>query len=119
MRTPSAEFAIAASPSAVVPMKLPLSVFCSEPLSIRMPFLALPETRFPSGGTTNTGVTVPLLPVGLFAWPVTLSTNLVPPISLPLDDAVSQIPFWPLAIANLPLTFVPTRLAAMTLPDDP
>ena len=62
-------------------MKFPLSSLCPAPSSISTPDRPLPEIRLPSGGTTNTGVTVPLLPVGLFACPVAESTNTVPPIS--------------------------------------
>ena len=55
-------------------MKFPFSTLSRDPVPISTPSPELPETRLPSGGTTNTGVTVPLLPVGLFAWPVALST---------------------------------------------
>src|ERR1039458_2600813 len=62
-----------------------------------MPFRALPEIRLPRGGTPKTGATFPLVPVGLFAWPVAVSTKSVPPISLPSDRLVIAMPLPPLA----------------------
>ena len=106
-------------PLAFVPTKLPFrTLFCDWP-SIRMPFPRLPETRLPSGGTTKTAGSVPLLPVGSFACPVLESTKSVPPIVLLAEPSVIRMPFWPLAIAALPSAVVPMRLSTMTLPDDP
>ena len=66
-----------------------------------IPFWPFPDTRFPRGGTTKTGGTEPLLPVGLLALPVRLSTNTVPPISLASDDMPIVMPLPPLATAAL------------------
>jgi hypothetical protein len=88
IHTPLPPLPRAPSPLAVVPMKFPFSTLPREPVSISTPLPPLPDIRLPSGGTTKTGVTVPLLPVGLFAWRVTVSTKAVPPISLPRDPLV-------------------------------
>ena len=92
IHTPFAPLPRLASPLAVVPMKFPLSSLCPAPASMSTPLRPLEEIRLPSGGTTNTGVTVPLLPVGLFTWPVAESTNAVPPISLAYERPVMARP---------------------------
>ena len=51
-------------------MKFPFSELRRAPAVISTPVPVLPEIRLPSGGTTKTGGTVPLLPVGLLACPV-------------------------------------------------
>ena len=100
IHTPLPALPIAASPFAVVPTKLPFRMLFREPESIRTPSPALPEIRLPSGGTTKTGGTWPLLPVGLLAFPVALSTNSRPPISLPSDRLVIAMPSRPLPIRD-------------------
>ena len=84
-----------------------------------MPSPRLADTRLPSGGTTNTGVIVPLSPVGLLACPVDLSMKAVPPISLLFDRRVIRMPAPPLPMRTLPPRFVPMRLDTTVLPDDP
>ncbi len=103
----------------MVPTKLPFSVLRADRASISTPVPALPEIRLPSGGTTNTGGTVPLVPVGLLAWPVAGSVNAVPPISLPLAPPVSTRPLPPLPRAAVPAGLVPIRLAATVVAREP
>ncbi len=83
------------------------------------PLRPLEEIRLPSGGTTNTGVTVPLLPVGLLAWPVAESTNAVPPISLAYESPAIARPLRRLGTADVPAGLVPIRLSWMVLSEDP
>jgi hypothetical protein len=107
IHTPLAALPIPAFPLAVVPTKFPLRTLPQEWASISTPFPALPEIRLSSGGTTKTGGAVPLLPVGLFTWPVAVSTKAVPPIWLRVDLPVIHMPSPPLAIALVPAAFVP------------
>jgi hypothetical protein len=61
----------------------------------------------PNCGTPKTGVTVPLLPVGSLTAPVLVSMKAAPPILLPLEPAVSQMPLPPLVMATVPVVSVP------------
>lgn len=100
-------------------MKFPLRTLDCEPLSIRTPFWPLPDIWLPKGGTTNTGVVLPSVPVGLLACPVLVSTKAVPPIWLPLDPAVIHSPLPPFPIPTVPVGSVPMRLLTSVLPEEP
>ena len=117
--TPSSALPILASPLALVPTKLPLSVLLCEPELISTPFAPLPDIRLPCGGTTKTGVVVPLLPVGSLIAPVAGSVKAMPPIWLPLAPPVNKRPLPPLAMAVVPVGSVPIRLQTSVLPDEP
>ena len=69
-----------------------LKVLLRAPPVRNTPSPRFPEMRFPSGGTTNTGVTFPLSPVGSFVCPVAASVYSLPPIVLSIARFLSTTP---------------------------
>ena len=72
-------------------MKFPFSRLSRAPALISTPLPLLPEIVLPSGGTTKTGVTVPLSPVGSLAWPAAGFS----PIRLPFEATSTPLPWLP------------------------
>ena len=85
----------AASPEAVVPMKLPLSWFAVARLLMRTPLASLPEIRLPCGGRTKTFAVGSLPPVAS------------PPIRFRAEPFWIRMPFSALPKSSEPTTSVP------------